>query len=188
MREEIKIVRHDETVERELATLAGVIGADLPAYRNHIYRVLTYALDVLGEDRTWRETIAFALVYHDAGLWTARDLAYLEPSEAAAERARLVRAPHLDGRLVRAIIHWHHKITPYRGAHADVVNAVRRADWIDASGGLIRKGLARQRIRAVMRAIPVAGFPAILMRLAADLNHGRQAAGLRRVLRYVYKI
>merc|ERR1712000_44195 len=31
---------------------------------------------------------------------------------------------------------YHHKITPFEGPHADIVNAVRKADWIDATQGL----------------------------------------------------
>lgn len=187
MTAEIKIISNDDTVERELAMLADMIGADLPAYRNHIYRVLTYAMHFLGGDERWRETVAFALVYHDAGMWTDHDLAYLEPSEAAAERARQARAPHLDSALVRAIIHWHHKLGAYRGARDTVVNAVRKADWIDASGGKVRKGLSEAQIAEVTRAIPIEGFPAVLMRLAAELNHGNKVGGLWRVITRVYK-
>lgn len=188
MPEPIMLITHDDTVERELNWLADAIGADLPAYRNHIYRVLTYAMYFLAGIPRWRETIAFALVYHDAGMWTARELAYLGPSEALAEQARQARAPQLDGKLIYAIIHWHHKISPYRGPQAEIVNAVRNADWVDATGAKLRKGLTAAQINSVTSAIPIAGFPETLMRLAGDLHHGHRLGGLWRVMTHVYKL
>ncbi|WP_196232384.1 MULTISPECIES: hypothetical protein [Bradyrhizobium] len=51
----------------------------------------------------------------------------------------------------------------------------------------MRKGLSRAQIAAVSAAIPPLGFADTLMRLAADLNHGRKLGGLLRVLSQVYK-
>lgn len=188
MTQAIAIVTEDETIERFLPIVSDVVGADLPAYRNHLYRVLTYALHFEGPGSTAREAIAFALVFHDIGLWSDGALAYLEPSERVAEVARRGHAAHLDRQLIRDIIHWHHKLTRFRGPNAATVNAVRKADWIDASGGAVRHGISRAQIAAVTAAIPVLGFPDVLMRLAGDLNHGRKISGLLRVLRHVYKL
>jgi hypothetical protein len=184
----IQIIDSDPTVERQLAQLKPMIGADFGGYRNHIYRVLTYAMHFLGDRPESRRVIAFALVYHDAGMWTDRDLAYLEPSEALAERARRADAPDLESETIRAIIHWHHKVTPFQGPNAEIVNAVRKADWIDASNGVVRHGMTRAQIDAVMRVLPPLGFMDTLMRLASDLNHGQKLGGLWRVLTHVYKL
>lgn len=51
-------------------------------------------------------------------------------------------------------IRGHHKITPFRGPHRDVVEACRKADWIDANKGLIRNGLAAAQIRADLPELP----------------------------------
>ncbi len=184
---EIAIVDHDETVERFLGAVAEAVGADLPAYRNHIYRVLTYALHFLGDDRRGREHIAFALVFHDVGMWTGKELAYLEPSEAVAEWVRQREMAHLEAGMIRNIIHWHHKMTRFSGPDAAIVNAARKADWIDASQGIVRHGVSRDQIARVNGAIPALGFPHILMRLAADLNGGHRLGGLWRVVTRVYK-
>lgn len=181
------IIDNDAVVEAELALLAGRIGRDLPGYRNHIYRVLTYALHFVGGEARWRRPFAFALAYHDVGMWTHGELAYLEPSAALAEQARRDHAPDLDPRLIRDLILWHHKLTPFRGPDAAAVNALRKADWVDASQGLLRKGLTRAEIARVTAALPVHGFPDTLMRLAGDLNHGRRIGGLLRVLHRVYR-
>jgi hypothetical protein len=184
----IQPITHDPTVERFLPLIAEAVGPDLPSYRNHIYRVLSYAQHFLGDDPRGREHIAFALVFHDVGMWTEHELAYLEPSEALAERVRLEQAPHLDGRLVANIIHWHHKLGPFRGDDAHIVNAARQADWIDASLGWVRSGVSKREIALVEKAIPVLGFPDVLMRLAKELGHGNRFAGLWRVLTHVYKL
>lgn len=183
----IAVIDHDPIIERELALARDRVGADFPGYRNHVYRVLTYALHFLGGDEQWRAPIAFALAHHDVGLWTQRALAYLEPSEAHAELARQARAPDLDAQLVRDLIHWHHKITPFRGPNADVVNAVRKADWVDASGGRVAKGLSRKQIVTVMTALPPLGFYETLMRLPGELNHGRTLGGLAVMAAHVFK-
>lgn len=183
----IAIIDHDEIIERELAPLREAIGADFDGYRNHVYRVLTYAMHFLGGDQRWRETVAFALAYHDVGLWTDQALAYLESSETQAEQARQARAPHLDGCLVCNLIHWRHKVIAFHGPDAQVVNAVRKADWIDASGGRVTKGLSRRDILTVMTAIPPLGFYETLMRLPGELNGGRTLGGLGMMVAHVFK-
>ncbi|MCX9146918.1 hypothetical protein [Erythrobacter sp. WG] len=182
------IIQLDTVVESELAQLAPCVGADLPGYRNHIYRVLTYAMHFMGGEARWRRPFAFALAYHDVGMWTDRTLAYLDPSAAQAEAARRDHAPDLDAALIHDLIVWHHKLTPFRGANAAAVNALRKADWVDASQGMIRKGLTRAQIAAVNAALPVHGFPDTLMRLAGELNHGHRTGGLLRVLHKVYRL
>lgn len=184
----MNIIESDAVVESELALLADAIGADMAGYRNHIYRVLTYALHFVGGDQRWRRPFAFALAYHDVGMWTDGELAYLEPSANLAETARRDHAPDLDGRLIHDLIVWHHKLTPYHGPNAAAVNALRKADWVDASQGMLRKGLSRDHIAAVNAALPSHGFPETLMRLAGDLNHGNRTGGLLRVLHRVYRL
>lgn len=183
----IAVIDHDEIIERELALVQACVGGDFPGYRNHVYRVLTYAMHFLDGDERWRPAIAFALAHHDIGLWTDRALAYLEPSERQAEQARQARAPELDAQLVRDLIHWHHKVTPFRGANAQVVNAVRKADWIDASAGRVSKGLSRRQIVTVMTALPPLDFYETLMRLPGELNHGRTLGGLAVMATHVFK-
>lgn len=184
----VKPIVSDPTVERFLPPIAAAVGPDFAAYRNHIYRMLSYAEHFLGDEPRGREHIAFALVFHEAGMWTDRELAYLEPSEAAAEGVRAQHAPHLDAELVANIIHWHHKLLSFAGPDAEIVNAARKADWIDASMGMVRHGVPRKQVAAVEKAIPVLGFPEVLMRLAKDLRHGKRFAGLWRVLTRVYKV
>lgn len=48
--------------------------------------------------------------------------------------------------------------------------------------------VTRKQADAIEEAIPVLGFPEVLMRLSKDLRHGNRFAGLWRVLTRVYKV
>ncbi len=186
MPETIEIITCEPAVEALLAPYEPDLGEDLAGYRGHIYRVLTYALHFLGADHANKPELEAALVFHDIGLWTDGELAYLEPSMAEADR--VLSGHDIDHDLVRRMIWNHHKITPYVGPKAGPINAMRKADWIDATKGRMRKGLSRAQIAKVEAAIPNAGFHDALDRLAGELNGGNRTGGLMRVLRRVYKL
>ena len=50
------------------------------------------------------------------------------------------------------------------------MEACRKADWVDASMGLIRKGLDKSMIQAVESAFPNHGFHQTLLRLCKDFG------------------
>ena len=187
MSTKIAIVESSPRVEALLAPYQEAIGSDLPGYRNHVYRVLSYAMHFLAQDDSARAAVETALVYHDIGLWTAHELAYLEPSEARAREDAVEQGWDVDIELVVRAIHWHHKVTAYRGPDAAIVDAVRRADWIDATQGRLRKGLGRREIAAVEEALPNLGFHDALQRLAVELG-GSAVRGNLRVIRRVFKL
>lgn len=182
----LTIIDHSDRVEQLFARYQSVLGDDFNAYRGHVYRVLTYTMYFLNGAQEHRALVETALVYHDLGLWTAGDLAYLEPSETLALRDNEQYGWGLDPELLRAAIHWHHKVWPYRGKGEAVINAVRKGDWIDASQGLVRKGLSKAQVAQVQASIPDYGFPDVLQRLAKELG-GNALNGNLRVLRKVFK-
>ncbi|MEM8836597.1 MAG: phosphohydrolase [Pseudomonadota bacterium] len=186
MGETIEIIDHSEWVEHLFEPYRQVIGPDFPAYRGHVYRTITYAMHFLNGAEEHRKMVETVFVYHDIGLWTAKDLAYLEPSEDLALTDNRELRFGLDPETLRAAIHWHHKVTPYKGPNADLVNAVRKGDWIDASQGMVRHGLSKAQIAAVTAAIDDHGFPQVLQRLAKDIR-GSTLFGNLRVLRRVFK-
>ncbi|WP_258957099.1 hypothetical protein [Vibrio coralliirubri] len=53
------------------------IGEDYLGYRNHVYRTITYAKHFLDYDEQFEKLVETAFVYHDIGLWTDHELAYL---------------------------------------------------------------------------------------------------------------
>ena len=150
---EIDIIDYDENVEKYLNKYQNSLGDDLEAYRNHIYRVLSYAMFYLNDNDQYQPIISVALVYHDLGLWTDSKLNYLEVSCKRAKKAMKDNGFNSrDINLAQDIIYYHHKITPFTGtssgtgstgtdaADNEIVNAVRKADWIDASYGIVNFG------------------------------------------------
>ena len=162
------LIDNHELIDSLLQQWAGALGADLRAYRNHVYRVVNLACAQLDADSTTIQTLAIAGVFHDLGIWSDADFDYLEPSVARArqwleahDRAALAPA-------VAAIIRNHHKIRRYRGTHQPLVEAFRRADWADVSLGALRAGLPRGVYARVRRHFPNAGFHARLAQLAGQ--------------------
>ena len=85
----------------------------------------------------------------------------------------------LDPDLLRGAIHWQHKIRPYTGPHREVIEACRKADWIDASKGMLRKGMSQSQIRRVEAAFPNFGFHESLPRLAKDYGDSTLSGGIK---------
>lgn len=176
---EIRIFTQRARVEELFEPYREVIGEDYPAYRNHVYRTITYAMHFLGYQAEHEQLVETAFVYHDIGLWTDHELAYLEPSEELAIADNEKHGWGLDPDALRGAIHWHHKIFRYRGPHQEVIEACRKADWIDASKGLLRKGLPRSEVRRVEEAFPNLGFHNALVRLAGDYGGSTIVGGLK---------
>ncbi|MEM7435988.1 MAG: phosphohydrolase [Myxococcota bacterium] len=183
---DIRIVTQSDHIEGLLARYREAIGDDFDGYRGHIYRVLSYSLHFLGGDETQRPTIEAALVYHDIGLWSDKALAYLEPSISRAQQDNEAEGWGHDPQLLHDIIYWHHKLTPFRGPNADVVNAVRKADWVDASAGLVRMGMPKACVAEVRRTIADAGFYETLKRIGPELTGSlfKSIPGLLRVYKF----
>lgn len=166
-------------VEELFAPYKAQIGKDFPGYRNHVYRTITYAMHFLGNAQEHERLVEAAFVYHDIGLWTDHELAYLEPSEAVALADNQKLGLGFDPDLLRGEIHWHHKILPYTGPHQLIIEACRKADWIDASKGMLRKGLSKNIITEVENAFPNLGFHDTLLRLAKDYGGSTLIGGIK---------
>ncbi len=174
------IIENDRPrVEELFEPYRELIGIDFNGYRNHVYRCITYAMHFLSNANAHTQIVETAFVYHDIGLWTDRKLAYLEPSEAVAILDNEKHGWGLDLDALRGAIHWHHKVFPFRGPHEDVINACRKADWIDATQGWIRKGIRRSSIANVESTFPNCGFHKSLMRLAKDYSGSTLVGGFK---------
>lgn len=162
-----------------LARYEPQIGGDFDGYRNHVYRCITYAMDFLNNVSEHMKIVETAFVYHDIGLWTDRKLAYLEPSEAVALADNEKCRWGLDPDALRGAIHWHHKVFRYKGPNDHVIEACRKADWIDATKGWIRKGMSRSAIAKVESTFPNCGFHKTLLRLAKDYGGSTLVGGFQ---------
>jgi len=160
-------------VDRLLSEYKHVIGDDYGGYRNHLMRVLIYTNHFCGgvfEKPGSREAVEAALVFHDIALWTDGVLNYLDPSyERAVERVGSEFSEE-NLKLIHDIIVYHHKITDFEGDNANLVNAVRKADWIDATQGAVKHGMTAANIAVVNEAYPAAGFYDTLMAFGPKLH------------------
>jgi hypothetical protein len=135
-----------ELVDDILQSHAQALGADLPAYRNHVTRMLHFVFAIAPALQSASQAILIAGAFHDLGIWTARTFDYLDPSSRLAQD--YLRAQGLEplGPEVALIIGQHHKLRAYTGPFAQSVEAFRRADLVDLSLGLIRAGLSREYV------------------------------------------
>jgi len=143
------------------------LGPDFRGYRNHVYRVVHFALALRDHDEEERRKVVVAGAFHDLGIWSAGTFDYLAPSIALAES--WLRAEGLEAWVpeVARTIELHHKLTPHRDPRFPLVEAFRRADLVDVSLGVVRFGLPRAFVRGVQQRFPDAGFHRLLLRLTA---------------------
>lgn len=158
------IVARHARIEEVLDAFGDDLAADRAAYRGHVYRVFHFGRALAPTVPVRDEKMALAAVFHDLGIWSDRTVDYLPPS---VRRLRTYLEEH--GRTGQAdelvrMVEMHHKLTPYRGEHAAIVEAFRRADLVDVTFGLVRFGLPSAWIGEVQAAFAEAGFHARIAR------------------------
>ena len=183
---DIKIYSELATIENHLDEFKDLIGSDFPGYRGHIYRVLTYAMHYLENDTKYLDEIAVGLVYHDIGLWTAKTLSYVDPSCNLA-RSKLSKEFSAESlQIIHDVIYWHHKVNTFHGAHESVVDAVRKAYWIDATKGILNQGMPTTHILQFESTIANNGFHQTLADFGPRL-HGWDILGIVRNISQIYR-
>ncbi|GAC70219.1 hypothetical protein [Gordonia soli] len=150
---------------------AGGDDAGYDGYKAHVYRIVNFAraLSPPGDDRD--EKLAIAAAFHDLASFDTID--YLPPSIEAQDAwlQATGRARWADE--LALIVAEHHRLSRYPDdrPHAVLVEAVRRADLVDVSQGLIRFGLPKGYVRDVRatfdagvffrRVVPTAALKAV---------------------------
>lgn len=145
-------------VDAVLQRYEDALGAELPVYRNHVYRGLTYHQALCGEPVPDWAVLSWAV--HDLGIWTAGSFDYLGPSADLASTladefgiSEVARA--------RSTVTEHHTL---RGVADPISESFRIADRIDVSRGLLVGSLRRSLVKEVVRELPYLGFHAFLAR------------------------
>lgn len=152
------LIERIASLDRVLDDHAVELAGDFTAYPNHVYRVVNLCLALQPRDDEGLQQVVLAAAFHDLGIWSGRTFDYLEPSMTLA-REHLACAGHAEWRDgVTGMIREHHKLRPYRGADAELIEPFRCADWIDVSRGLLTFGLPRERLREIFARWPNAGF------------------------------
>ena len=155
-RQHVNAVTEHPIVETVLDRYRAELGQQMPAYRNHVYRCITYHQLLLGAQIA--DFAALAWATHDLGIWTAGTFDYLG---ASADLASLhadefgIRDVHQ----ARMLITEHHRLRP---ADDRMTDTFRRADLVDVSRGLIAGEIGRSQVHAVVTQLPYNGFHAFL--------------------------
>ncbi|WP_300014286.1 hypothetical protein [Pseudonocardia sp.] len=155
--------RAHDVADGLFARHATVFGDDLDRYRGHVHRVIGLVALQAPLEGTTADAVGVAGFFHDAGLWfDGGTWDYLPPSIRHA-RAELGGADD-HGPLVAAMIDEHHRVR--HAHHPDpLVEAFRRADLTDVTGGLVgAPGVPRAAYRALTARHPATGFRPMLLR------------------------
>lgn len=139
------------------------LGPDYDRYRNHVYRVINFTDHFFPLQGEALEQVAIAAAFHDAGIWLDHTFDYLAPSCVRAQEYARSKGHGDWESVIGAMILNHHRLRPIRGNQ--LVEAFRRADWLDVSQGLINFGAPSDLMAALKRQYPVLGFHARLAQL-----------------------
>ena len=152
------LVRHpliDEILDARREVARGQTAA-FEGYRNHAHRVYNFACSLSPPGGEASDKLAIAAAFHD--LYAFDGLDYLEPSIEDAGRYLRGTGREAWDRDVALTIAFHHRVRPYRGEAAELVEPFRRADWNDFTMGLVRGGIPRELRRAADAEFPVGDF------------------------------
>jgi hypothetical protein len=154
----VDLVRHrliDEILDARGEFARGQHAA-FEGYRNHAHRVHNFARAIASLSPEDEEKLAIAAAFHDLCAFDGLD--YIAPS--IEEAARYLRETGREAwdRDVALTIAFHHRLRPYRGEAARLVEPFRRADWNDFTSGLVRAGIPREVRKAANAAFPVTDF------------------------------
>ena len=161
----MELIRKHSLMEGFFKQWQPQLGKDLDRYRNHCYRVVNHCNQLADLDREQLEQVMIAACFHDVGIWLDNTFDYLKPSQYRANNYLVREGKSHWSNAVCSMITEHHKITPFEGHNAELVEAFRKADWIDVSMGVMTFSLPRHTINEIRQAFPYLGFHKMLTKL-----------------------
>ena len=136
-------------------------------YRNHAHRVHNFVRALVPLTAEDEEKVAVAAAFHDLHAFGGLD--YIGPSIEDAGRFLRETGREEWDREVAHVIAFHHRVRPYGGEFARLVEPFRRADWNEVTQGLLSGGVPRELRRAADAELPVGAFlQRAIPRLAVD--------------------
>ncbi|MGB3895977.1 hypothetical protein [Mycolicibacter sinensis] len=128
------------------------------AYKAHVYRIFNFARALTPQSPERDEKLAIAAAFHDLAAFDTID--YLVPSIEAQDAWLRETGREAWSNELALIIAQHHRLAGYGSSrpYAPLVEAVRRADLVDVSQGLIRFGLPRSYVSEVRGAFDAGVF------------------------------
>lgn len=123
--------------------------------RCHCYRMLNFARNLAPDEPERDDRIAIMAAFHDLPVFYDGSLAYLERAAGLADTYLAKHGLDRWATEMRLMIMNHHKVRRYKGPHAGLVEATRRADWIDVSWGKLGMGIPKSFRKEVEAVFPV---------------------------------
>ena len=154
----MRIMMEHPTIDGLFEEWQAQLGCDYIAYRNHVYRVFNLASALAGPENRQLEKLAVASAFHDIGIWLDETFDYLEPSIKRAITFLSETGHKSWSTEIVSMISEHHKIFRFHGDGVRLVEAFRRADWLDVCLFTLPTRLPRAFLGNVVRAFPRAGF------------------------------
>lgn len=163
----LKIEPPIDTIENIFKEWESMLGTDFQAYKNHVYRVFYFSVVLAIPSESDKEKLAIAACFHDIGIWRNKTFDYLDPSIAAVNEylESIGRAGWQEE--INLIINYHHKLTRVKGSEFPLVEAFRKADWIDVTKGRRAFGVQRKVVQLILKSFPNKGFHKRLVSLTA---------------------
>jgi hypothetical protein len=132
--------------------------AGYDAYKAHVYHVVNFARALTPDEPGRDDKLAISAAFHDLAAFDTLD--YLAPSIAAQDAWLRETGRQTWSDELALVIAQHHRLTRYASTrpHAALVEAVRKADLVDVSQGLIRFGIPRSYVMEVRAAFDATVF------------------------------
>ena len=132
--------------------------AGYDAYKAHVYRVVNFARALTPDGPDRDDKLAIAVAFHDLAAFDTLD--YLVPSIEAQDAWLQQTGREAWSDELALIVAEHHRFSGYAPSrpYAQLVEAVRRADLVDVSQGLIRSGIPSSYVKEVRGAFDAGVF------------------------------
>jgi HD domain-containing protein len=124
-------------------------------YRNHALRMVNFGRYLTDDEPGRDDKLAIMAAFHDLPFFLDGDLDYLgRACEWTRDHLKATGQADWEPE-IRLMIENHHKVRRYRGPSPALVEAMRKADWIDVSFTGLRFGIPRSFVREVSAALPI---------------------------------
>jgi hypothetical protein len=151
----VEVVTQSPLIDEILEPHEKGLGLSYLGYRNHCLRMLNIGRYLVPEEPERDDRLAVMAAFHDLPFFLDGNLDYLARASDWARDWLEASGRSAWEPEIRLMIHNHHKVRPYTGPSAPMVEAMRQADWIDVTFTKVRFGIPREFIRDVRAAFPI---------------------------------
>lgn len=150
-----EIVTEAPLIDEILDPHRKALGLAYLGYRNHCFRMLNIGRYLVPDEPHRDDRFAIMAAFHDLPFFLDGNLDYLDRASGwagdyLAASGRAEWEPE-----IRLMIHNHHKVRPYTGPSGAMVEAMRKADWIDVTFTKVRFGISRRFIAELRATFPL---------------------------------